>query len=94
MKPICIRCERFYRPKRNGFKFIEGMPNRQHACAGTGDPAAWSPYKLWTGDLWECPDCGAQIIVGVGIAPISEHYMDDFDHKVQAHGAELLVKDC
>ena len=26
MKPICVPCQRFYRPKKNGFMFIEAMP--------------------------------------------------------------------
>jgi hypothetical protein len=26
MKPICVRCERFMRPERNGYCFLEGMP--------------------------------------------------------------------
>jgi hypothetical protein len=26
MRPICVPCQRFFRPIKNGFHFIEGMP--------------------------------------------------------------------
>ena len=29
MKPICVKCQRFYRPKKNGTSFVE-MTRRQH----------------------------------------------------------------
>ena len=89
MKPICVPCQRFYRPKRNGFAFIEGMPIGQDAPVGKRDPSAWWPYKLWNGDLWWCPDCGAEIIVGVGAHRVAEHYEPDFSEKVAIFGAEI-----
>lgn len=30
MKPICVPCRRFFRPKRNGFAFEEGFPTGGH----------------------------------------------------------------
>ena len=95
MKPVCVPCERFYRPKKNGFYFIEGMPTENGAKAGKAEPAKWQPYKVWAGDLWECPDCGAQIVSGVGLNPIAEQHHDDFASIAnQLHAHRLLVKDC
>lgn len=95
MKPICVPCERFMRPKRNGYFFLEGMPITQPHAIGKGADADWKPYKLWTGDLWECPTCKHQLVSGVPHRPIAEHYEDAFEEKVEAYGAQrLLVKDC
>ena len=92
-KPVCVPCQRFFRPKRNGFCWVEGMPE-QGAEPGTSQPEKWHPYKLWNSDLMECEGCGAQIVVGHGAHPLSEHYMPDFDSKVQSWRATLQVNDC
>jgi hypothetical protein len=94
MKPVCAPCQRFYRPSHNGRAFVEGMPSGNHVAPGKADPDNWRPYKLWMGDEWTCPDCGAVIIVGVGQGPISEHYQPDFAENVTRFGAELQVNDC
>lgn len=94
MKPICVPCRRFYRPKRNGIAFIEGMPKAGNPKAGNAEPDQWQPYKLWYGDSWACPDCGAEIIVGAGLEPISEHYKENFEHMVKVTGATLQINDC
>lgn len=95
MKPICVPCQRFFRPKKNGFYFIEGMPTENRALAGTSEPEKWKPYKVWSGDLWRCQGCGATIVVGTGHNPLAEHYQDDFDQKVASYGAaQLQVNDC
>ena len=96
MKPACPKCQRFFRPKRNGTPFIEMYPNSsdQRAEPGTATPEAWRPYKLWHGDLWVCHGCGAEIIVGTGHQPISEHYMPDFEKAVASFGATIKINDC
>ena len=93
MKHICVKCERFMRPKKNGFMFVEGMSS-DGAKPGLVEPEKWRGYKLWAGDLWQCPDCQVQVVVGCARMPIAEHYQPDFDHKVKSFGVELLVKDC
>lgn len=94
MKPICVKCRRFYRPSHTGVAFIEGMPAENGAPAGLAAPDKWRPYKLWMGDEWTCPDCGAVIIVGVGWNPVSEHYTPNFADDVKSFGAELQINDC
>lgn len=94
MKPICVPCERFFRPTKNGKPFIEGMPTESGAPAGRAAPDLWRPYKLWIGDEWGCPSCGATVVVGVGFNRVAEHYEPNFADEVARSGAELLVKDC
>ena len=33
-----------------------------------------SPYKLWDADLWECEECGVEIIAGFAHEPLAEHW--------------------
>jgi hypothetical protein len=94
MKPICVKCKRFYRAKKNGYYFIEAMPLENQAEPGTSDEASWTPYKLWSGDLWECQGCGHQLVSGVGSGPIAEHYQKGFPDAVQRYGPELQINDC
>lgn len=94
MKPICVPCQRFFRPKQNGFAFIEGMPRDSSTPAGKRESHHWSPYKLWMGDLWICLGCGTEIVVGTGANRIAEHYEPDFAEMARKFGATLQVNDC
>lgn len=95
MTPVCVKCQRFYRPIRNGFPFIEGMPiGGSRVPPGTEAPHLWKPYKLWRGDLMECQGCGHQIVSGFARQPVAEHYMPHFGEAVEALGAKLQVNDC
>lgn len=95
MKPICVPCERFMRMKKSGFYFIEGMPTHEHDKNAGKHSKGWTPYKIWAGDLWHCPDCGAQVVSGVGSRPLSEHYLDGFAAlSTQLNAMQLFVKDC
>jgi len=89
MKPVCVPCRLFFRMVKSGFVFTEGMP------AGSSAPGAWKPYKIWAGDLWKCPRCGAAILSGVGARAIAEHFEPDFAKKMERYGAgQLQVDDC
>jgi hypothetical protein len=93
LKPICVKCQRFYRPHRNARMFVEGMPKVFHARPGTDHPEDWKPYKVWNGDEWICHGCGSLIIVGVG-GPIKERHQDGFDKALLASASYLQVNDC
>lgn len=95
MKPICVPCQRFMRAKKTGFYFLEGMPSEGWDGKSGKDSSGWVPYKLWIGDLFECPDCGAQTVSGMNRNPVAEHYQPDFATMVARTGADrLMVKDC
>jgi hypothetical protein len=58
-------CGRFMRVKRNGVTVEE--------LAEDG-----SAYKLWDADLFECVECGAEVIAGFGRGPLAEHYQSTY----------------
>jgi len=98
-KPVCVACQRFFRPKHNGYALTEMMPIGDdiphRALPGTQEPHRWTPYKVWLADLWECQGCGVQIVSGFASQPISEHYEPDFKKmQVAFHATQLLVNDC
>lgn len=90
MRPICVPCQRFYFPKKNGVAFTEGMQAISGARPGK-NPKGWKPYKLWMGDLWACPSCGTETIVGTGRDCIAEHYQEDFQSKLDSFKPEVQV---
>lgn len=94
MKPVCVKCARFYRPLRNGVYFREGMPVKDHAGPGIANDEQWQDYKLWSGDMWRCQGCDSTIIVGVGAQPISVQHEPDFPEWVARMGATFRVNDC
>jgi hypothetical protein len=96
MKPICVKCARFYRMKKGGFYFVEGMPRdgTRRAESGIEHDAEWKDYKLWVGDLWHCLGCGHELISGVAFQPLSEHYKEEFRRWVERTGAKFRVNDC
>lgn len=103
MRPICVPCQRFFRPEKNGVSFIEGMPLTVPACGaeeahsarpGFSEAQHWKPYKLWSGDLWKCPGYGTEVIAGTGKNPIVEHYQEDFEYLMEMRAPQFRVNDC
>ena len=95
MKPVCVKCQRFYRMKKSGFYFIEAMPIENKALPGTQEPEKWTPYKVWAGDKWQCEGCGHELLSGFGREAIVEHYQSDFQQVVEnLHADQLQVNDC
>ena len=95
-KPVCVACQRFFRPKKNGYALTEMMPiGPDRPLPGTQEPHRWKPYKVWLADMWECEGCHVQIVVGFARQPISEHYKPDFKQmQVAFHATQLLVNNC
>lgn len=92
LKPVCVKDQRFYFPRKNGVPIIEGKP--QHgAKPGTAEPDKWTPYKLWMADVWECPECGHQIVIGA-TEPMAYDYQPQFKTWMEALQPELRVNDC
>lgn len=93
MKPICVRCQLFFKPHKNGVAFEEGMPISGHN-ARTNQITNWGPYKLWLGDLWKCRGCGAEIIVGVGQHAVAEHFQTHYEREREILDPLFRVDDC
>ena len=96
LKPVCVGCQRFFRIKKSGYYFTEGMPvGPDRALPGTAEPESWRPYKVWASDLWECEGCGTKILSGFGVQPLSVQYEADFAAVRSRHGADQFqVNDC
>lgn len=73
MKPICVKCRKAMTCKKNEFHVKDEE-------SGPGFATVWS------GDMFECPICGAQVVVGFGepmSVEVSEAYLDramDFNY--------------
>jgi len=64
-RPVCVKCQVDMKPEKNG--------------VGLLDMAEFGPYKVWDADLWKCPECGCEVVVGTGMHAVSHHHDDNFD---------------
>lgn len=62
---VCAECQVEMRCKTNEVYVVE--------------MADFGPYKVWSADLWNCPECGHLTITGFGVECIAEHYQDPFE---------------
>ena len=62
---VLCGCGRFMRVKKNGVTVEELLEDG-------------GPYKLWDADLWECEECGVEVIAGFGRSPLAEHYQPTY----------------
>jgi hypothetical protein len=89
-KPVCVRCQRFFRPYRNGAYVLENKPKEgRQQPKGTEAPQMWEPYKVWMCDTWVCNGCGEVIAVGFAQKPTWEDYKGPLPE-----GNYLPVNDC
>jgi hypothetical protein len=93
-KPICVKCQRFYRPQRNAVPVIEGMPTHNLALPGTREPQSWRPYKIWSADQWHCEGCGHEIVVGFGLNPRAIQHEQGFKLVLDKLVEPIVVNDC
>lgn len=96
-KPVCVKCQRFYRPLRNGIEVLEQMPETGTVPPGTEAAHLWRPYKLWRADKWHCEGCGHELVTGFGRYNYAEHYEPDFAANLAAAKKTehfVIVNDC
>jgi hypothetical protein len=72
-KPVCVKCQRFYKPHKTGRWVLEGKPTNE-AKPGLEDAHLWVPYKVWQADLYKCGGCQHEIVVGFGFNPVWQDY--------------------
>lgn len=61
MQVVCVECGREMNVEKNGVIVEETTEDQQ-------------PYKLWSADLYECPDCGRKVITGFAQHPLAMHH--------------------
>lgn len=66
-KSVCVNCEVELKPEHNGVIVAEMMQNNTKI------------YKLWGADLWKCPECGLEVVLGFAQRPFAEHYEGNCD---------------
>jgi len=69
-KPICVKCKIEYEPFENG-AYVAEMFQRNKI------------YKIWSGDIWQCPICENKIVVGFGQNPVAHHFEKEFVKKLK-----------
>jgi len=78
-RPVCVKCQVEMTPEKNG--------------VGLLDMASFGPYQLWDADLWKCPACDYEIVVGFGANAIAEHYEENFQTPIDYYqDHSLLIK--
>lgn len=75
---VCVGCKTYLRPRKDDIVVLVEMEDGR-------------PYQLWSADLWECPDCGAQVVLGYGQHQWAEHYELDFEEQLQKARARGVV---
>lgn len=73
---VCVKCQVEMRPELNG--------------VGALSMAGAQPYELYDADLWKCPTCGVEMILGFGKRPIAMHFETDFAASVARY--EKLIR--
>ena len=58
---ICVKCCVELRPAKNGATILERLPDSKIAA-------------VWLGDIWECPDCKQQTVIGIGKGPVLSRF--------------------
>ena len=63
----CVNCERKYQLVKIGVYLVKMF----------NDPPR--PYQIWSADKHRCPNCGDEVLTGLGNGPIAEHVQEGFD---------------
>lgn len=69
-KRVCATCEIELKPELTGVIVAEMFKQDTEI------------YKLWMADLYKCPNCGSEIVLGFGAKPLMEHFEGDIDTKL------------
>lgn len=71
---ICVKCEKEVMPAKIGVTVEEHRKEEQ----SRGLPPLWAAYKIWTADVLQCPECGAQILAGFPDRPVAHHHEENY----------------
>ena len=92
---VCVTCRKFLHPKKTGVCVEEGMPIAEPGLGDDGrSKTGWGPYKLWMADLYECRECGTEVIAGFGANHFAEHYQKNYAAVRERADPLLRVDDC
>ena len=70
MRPVCVKCRCEMRPHKNDF-IVEEMADTDR------------PYRVWSTDLWRCPSCKAEVVMGFAKSAWGEYWQPDYAKKAE-----------
>jgi len=73
-KATCVKCAVYLRPQKNDVRVVE-----------TAQRDFRTPYAIWNADLWRCPSCGLEVVLGFGAAPEFEQWQGEGFHVALAN---------
>ena len=66
-KLVCCNCQTELEIEKNGVSVVEMFSQPPQ------------PYRIWSADLWKCPQCQNEIVAGFGMQPLAEHFQEKFN---------------
>ena len=85
-RPVCVKCECEMRPERNGVGVVDYF--------NPSDKPDPQPYAVWDADLWKCPKCGIEVMVGFGANAISNHHEEKFQWHIERYQRFSQIVKC
>jgi len=76
-KPVCVKCQVELRNRMSG--------------VGVLDIAQFGPYKVWDADLYYCPSCGFEVVIGFGVHAIAHHHEEGFTETLNRYRARTRL---
>jgi len=78
---VCVKCQIRLKPKKNEVGVLD-----------IGNDG--KPFYIWDADLWECPNCGIEVVTGFGQRPMANHTEEKFEDIVRQWKADGTVIEC
>jgi len=85
-KPVCVKCQCELKPEWNGIGVLDYF--------NPSDSPEPKPYEIWDADLWKCPKCGYELVVGFGDMAIYHHHDDGFGRALEGYKANARLIEC
>ncbi len=68
MRPVCVKCTVEMTPAKNDF-LVEEMSDTEHS------------YRVWSTDLYRCPACRMEVVIGFAPEPWGEYWQENYAKK-------------
>lgn len=80
-RPVCVSCGCYYRCWKNDVVVETGELKVSERFS---EPSTWVSHEIRSADLWRCPECEGEIVIGFAQDPLS--------HSLKAGYAERLAE--
>ncbi len=85
-KPVCVTCQCELRPKHCSVGLLDmfNPTNKKEP----------QPYCLWEADIYWCPNCSFEVVMGFADQPYARHNDDDLSTLVERREVDGTVIRC